>query len=246
MPRGGRRVDLTTAYLLHHKPWRDTSRMLEVFSREQGRLTLFARGVRGGKGRHASTLQPFRRLLVAWSGSGDAGQLTQAEREPADTLPELPVAAMMSAWYLNELLLKLTVRLDPQPLVFDLYDRTLAQLRTAASVEASLRRFERQLLELLGYGIEFEQVAREGGALQPGAYYHFHPDLGFVQVTGEAGGKVFEGRALLAIAADDYSDETVLEPAKRILRMALDHALDGRELQTRTVARAVARRSKED
>jgi hypothetical protein len=67
-----------------------------------------------------------------------------------------------------------------------------------------------------------------------------------VQVTGEAGGKVFEGRALLAIAADDYADETVLEPAKRILRMALDHALDGRELQTRTVARAVARRSKED
>jgi len=89
-------------------------------------------------------------------------------------------------------------------------------------------------------------VAREGGALQAGAYYHFHPDLGFVQVTGETGGKVFEGRVLLAIAADDYTDETVLEPAKRILRMALDHALDGRELRTRTVARAVARRSKED
>jgi DNA repair protein RecO (recombination protein O) len=246
MSASRRRVELAPLYVLHHRPWRDTSRMLEVFTREHGRLTLFARGVRGPKSRTASLLQPFRRLLGSWSGSGDAGQLTQAEREPEDTLPELPAAAMMSAWYLNELLLKLTVRLDPQPLVFDLYDRTLAQLRTAASIEASLRGFERQLLELLGYGIEFEQVAREGGALQSGAYYHFHPDLGFVQVTGETGGKVFEGRVLLAIAADDYTDETVLEPAKRILRMALDHALDGRELRTRTVARAVARRSKED
>jgi len=246
MSRGGRRVDLTTAYLLHHKPWRDTSRMLEIFSRDHGRLTLFARGVRGGKGRYASTLQPFRRLLIAWSGSGDAGQLTQAERSPEDDLPELPAAAMMSAWYLNELLLKLTVRLDPQPQVFDLYDDALAGLRSGASIEASLRRFERQLLEMLGYGIEFEQVAREGGALHANAYYHFHPDLGFVQVTGDAGGKAFEGRVLLAISADDYSDEAVLEPAKRILRIALDHALDGRELKTRTVARAVARRSKEE
>ena len=79
MGKSGRRIELSPLYVLHHRPWRDTSRMLDVFSREHGRLTLFARGVRGPRSTVASLLQPFRLLLVSWTGSGDAGQLTQVE-----------------------------------------------------------------------------------------------------------------------------------------------------------------------
>ena len=178
MSSSRRRVELAPLYVLHHRPWRDTSRMLEVFTREHGRLTLFARGVRGPKSRTASLLQPFRRLLGSWSGSGDAGQLTAVEAAPvADPAgaAELPAAALLSAWYLNELLLKLTLRTDAQPAIFDLYDDALGLLRTGESVPPVLRMFERRLLELLGYGIEFGSEARTGAALQPGTWLRGNP-----------------------------------------------------------------------
>ncbi len=252
MGKGGRRVDLAPLYVLHHRPWRDTSRMLDVFTRDHGRLTLFARGVRGPKSRSASLLQPFRLLLASWSGSGDAGQLTQVEaggvREADDAFTPLPAAALLSAWYINELVLKLTTRHDPQPLVFDLYHESLDRLRAGEEIAAVLRRFERQLLDLLGYGVEFRSEAREGQALKGDAYYHFHPELGFTEVSGGAQqGTVFRGRELLGIAEDRYDDAAVLETARSVLRVALDHALEGRDLRTRAVARAVIgrRRNKE-
>ena len=225
--------------------------MLEVFTREHGRLTLFARGVRGPKSRTASLLQPFRCLLGSWSGSGDAGQLTAVEAAPVKDqtggaeLPaaELPAGALLSAWYLNELLLKLTLRTDAQPAIFDLYDEALALLRAGESVPPVLRMFERRLLELLGYGIEFGSEARSGAALQPEAYYHFHPGLGFVETRAATTEGVFAGRTLLAIAAEHWQESGVLEDARKIMRLALDSALEGRELRTRDVARAVSRRT---
>lgn len=244
MGKSGRRIELAALYVLHHRPWRDTSRMLDVFSREHGRLTLFARGVRGPRSMSASLLQPFRLLQVSWTGSGDAGQLTQVEaasgHEPGHA--ELPAAALMSAWYLNELILKLTVRHDPQPQVFDLYHGTLERLRGGEAVAVVLRRFERELLELLGYGIEFRQAVRDGAALVAEAYYHFHAELGFVEVSGEATEASYGGRQLLAIDADDYDAVDVEETARRLFRAALDRALEGRDLRTRAVARAVTRR----
>ena len=243
MPRG-RRVGLTPVFVLHHRPWRDTSRMLEVLSREHGRLTLFARGVRGPRPRSASLLQPFTPLLAAWTGSGDAAQLTQVEPMPTDgpAVAGLPAPALLSGWYLNELLLKLTLRVDPQPAVFDLYAATLERLRAAAAPAPALRGFERDLLGLLGYGLELRHEARSGAPLRPDAYYHFHLDLGFVE-TPSGGEAAYPGRSLLALAADDLQETAVLEDTRRLMRAALDHALEGRELRTRAVARAVTRRA---
>ena len=250
----GRRVELAPVFVLHHRPWRDTSRMLDVLSREHGRLTLFARGVRGPRSRTASLLQPFTPLLASWAGSGDAAQLTHVERAPAgqdaagagaggaDAAVGLPAAALLSGWYLNELLLKLTLRVDPQPAVFDAYAQALARLRTEPAPAPALRAFERDLLGLLGYGLELRHEARSGAALKPDAYYHFHADLGFVE-TPAAGDQAYAGRSLLALADDDLQGESVLEDARRLMRAALDHALEGRELRTRAVARAVSRRS---
>lgn len=239
----GRRVELSPAFVLHHRPWRDTSRMLEVFSRDHGRLTLFARGARGPKSKLAGVLRPFEPLLVSWSGRGDAAQLVQAEAAAgaAGRAASMPAAALMSGWYLNELLLQLTVRNDPQPQVYDLYDATLASLREGAELEPALRRFERRLLELLGYGVDFEREARRGEALREDAYYHFHPGLGFVEMADGAGTEVHTGAVLRQIAADRYDDRAVLDEARRVLRTALAAALEGRELRTRAVARAVSR-----
>src|SRR5690348_2325781 len=119
MTRHVRRVTLTPAYILHHRPYRDTSRILEVLTREHGRLSLFARGVRGPKAKLSSVLQPFQLLLLSWSGRGEAAQLTGAES--ADHSPTPPGVSLMASFYLNELLMKLTTRHDPLPALFDDY-----------------------------------------------------------------------------------------------------------------------------
>src|SRR5579884_4247378 len=103
MTRSARRIQLTPGYILHHRPYRDTSRILEVLTREHGRLSLFARGVRGPKAKLASVLQPFQLLLLSWNGRGDAAQLTGAESARAG--PTLPPSCLMAAFYLNELLM---------------------------------------------------------------------------------------------------------------------------------------------
>src|SRR5512139_1646272 len=113
MSAQARRVQLAPGYILHHHPYRDTSRILEVLTRDAGRMSIFARGVRGPKAKLASELQPFRLLLLSWSGKGEAPMLSGAESAPGFTA--LPPAALMSAFYLNELLLKLTHRHDPVP-----------------------------------------------------------------------------------------------------------------------------------
>jgi DNA repair protein RecO (recombination protein O) len=245
MSRAGRRAELAPAYVLHHRPWRDTSRLLDVFSRDHGRMALFARGVRGPKSKLAALLQPFQPLLLSWSGSGDPGQLTRAE--PAleagrDAVPPLPAAALMSGWYLNELLLKLTTRLDPQPGLYGHYEAALAAMRAGGPVAASLRRFELQLLEELGYGLDMQHDARTGRPIEAGSYYHFHPSLGFVGLSSEPGPEAVAGASVLALAAGCLDEPRVLDDARRVMRAALDLLLEGRELRTRAVAQAVARR----
>ncbi len=245
MSRAGRRVELEPAFVLHHRAWRDTSRILDVFSRDHGRVALFARGVRGPKARLAPVLQPFQPLLLSWSGSGDAGQLTRAE--PAldaarDAVPALPAAALMSGWYLNELLLKLTTRLDPQPALYARYEQALDALRAGEANAPVLRRFELQLLDELGYGLETQQEARTGRPIEAGSYYHFHPALGFVGLSSEPEPDAIAGASVLALAHGRIEGARAQEDPRRMMRPALDVLLEGRELRTRAVARAVARR----
>jgi DNA repair protein RecO (recombination protein O) len=185
-------------------------------------------------------LQPFVPLLASWTGSGETAQLTQVEAAPGGPVASLPAGALLSGWYLNELLLKLVLRADPQPAVFDLYARTLDRLRDRQAVPAVLRGFERDLLVLLGFGLELGREAQGGAPLQADRYYHFHPSLGFV-ATGDDAEAAYAGRSLLALADDDLQEDAVLEDARRLMRTALDDALEGRELRTRGVARAVTR-----
>jgi len=142
MPR--ERVNLEPGYVLHSREYRDTSRILEVFTQRHGRLTLFARGARGPKSKLASLLMPFRALLLSWSGRGDAAQLTSAEPHVENT--PLPSRQVMSGFYLNELIMTLITRHDPQPALFDDYAEALRRLASDATPEPVLRIFEKRLL----------------------------------------------------------------------------------------------------
>ena len=232
-----RRVQLAAGYILHHYPYRDTSRILEVLTRDAGRLSLFARGVRGPKAKLAAELQPFRLLLLSWSGRGEAPQLTGAESAP-DPRP-LPPGALMAGFYLNELLLKLTHRHDPVPAVFDAYHTAVAALKANAPIEPTLRLFEKHLLELLGYGLALKFDARSGASIEADAYYHFRPEHGLVPANADTG-SALSGASLLALAREELTPGRVLEDARRLLQGALAQCLEGRELNTRAVARSIA------
>jgi DNA repair protein RecO (recombination protein O) len=239
MTRSARRVELAPGYLLHHRPWRDTSRILEVLTREHGRLTLFARGVRGPQAKLAPVLQPFQPLLFSFSGRGEAATLTGAER--AGSCAALPPAALLSGFYLNELLLKLTTRHDPQAELFDHYHRTLDALRGGAPLAPQLRLFEKHLLEVLGYGLDLATEARGGNPIEPHGRYEFRADAGLVAVAPGTAGALC-GESLLALAAGDLSGPGTLEDARRLLSAALGACLEGRTLATREVARAMVRK----
>ncbi len=225
------RVSLEPAYVLHHREYRDTSRILDVFSARHGRITLFARGARGPKSKLAPLLMPFRPLFVSWTGRGDAAQLAGAEPD-GEALPLGP-RHLMSAFYLNELVITLTTRHDPQPQLFDDYARALRRLCMEAQPEPALRVFEKRLLECIGYGLELDVVAD--------SHYQYRPSEGLYEVREDAPG-AYAGRSLLALREESLDDASTLDVARRLLRQALDHCLEGRELRTRNVARSMARR----
>jgi DNA repair protein RecO (recombination protein O) len=234
-----RRIDLQPAYVLHHRPYRDTSRILELFTRDHGRVSVFARGARGGTKSGASLLpilQPFNRLLISWSGRGEAGQLTGAEFDGAMT--PLPSDRLVHGFYLNELLLKLFARHDSHPDVFSLYSQTMDQLKREDAIRP-LRLFEKRLLEAIGYGLALERDAHDGSELDPGASYHYRMEQGPVRVEGAENTVVYSGATLLSLAREELSDAAVCAEARRLLRAALDRCLDGRELRTRQVMLAL-------
>lgn len=240
MTRSIRRIQLAPAYILHHRPYRDTSRILEVLTREHGRLTLFARGVRGPRSRLASILQPFRLLLLSWSGRGDAAQLTAAEAAEPGT--GLPPGALLASFYLNELLLKLTTRHDPVAALFDLYRETLLGLQGGVSLAPALRIFEKRLLETLGYGLELLTEAQGGTRIEAQGYYHFRPAQGLFRTVAEAGGAL-AGHSLIGLASERLNGQRALDDSRRLLQAALAHCLEGRALNTRAVAKSIARRA---
>jgi DNA repair protein RecO (recombination protein O) len=239
MTAQARRVQLAPGYILHSHPYRDTSRILEVLTRDSGRISLFARGVRGPKAKLAAEIQPFRLLLLSWSGKGEAANMTTAESTPDHV--DLPPASLMAGFYLNELLLKLTHRHDPVPGMFDVYHATLARLKQGAPLEASLRVFEKRLLDALGYGLALDVDARTGANIEADAYYHFRPAHGVFPAAPHAVGALY-GASLLSLAQEELNDARALDDARKLLQGALAHCLEGRELNTRVVARAIARR----
>lgn len=240
----GRRVLLEPAYLLHHRPWSDSSRILELMTRGHGRVTLFARGARRGGSPLRAVLQPFVPMLVSWSGRADGGSLTGAEL--AGECRPLPAARLLSGFYLNELLLRLLPREEAQPEVFGAYSATLEALAGDGCEQRPLRLFERLLLEQLGYGVDLGHDCAAGEPLEAHRYYHFRAGRGLAPLPpGAPAEDAFLGGELLALASGRLESPAELRSAKRLLREALAHCLEGRGLRSREVMLALRRQEGE-
>jgi DNA repair protein RecO (recombination protein O) len=235
--KSGHQVALTPAYVLHQYPFRDTSRIVEVFTRDFGRFSVLARGVQTEKSPWRAVLRPFQRLLLSFSRKSELGVLQSAEADGGVT--QLPAARLMSGFYLNELLLKLTEKSDPHAAVFDDYAAALLSLAGVVSEERALRLFEKKFLDALGYGRDYAADS-EGRALLPSEYYHLRTDTGWTAAP-RAATDAIAGASLLALAAETLDTPQSLRDAKRVLRQAMDECLDGRDLKSRQVATAMRR-----
>lgn len=230
------RVALQPGYVLHSRPYRDSSLLVELFTAEHGRLALVARGARGPRGRgrraHGVALQPFAPLLVSFSGRGDLKTLGAAEA----ARPPLALAGkrLYSGLYLNELLMRLLHRHEAHPPLFAAYGEALSRLADSEAAEEALRRFELTLLDELGYRLNPGQDSVSGETVQADAWYRYEPDQGMVRIDlrepPPAG--AYAGAELLAIAAGQL-DGGVRGACKRLLREALAVHLGQQPLRSR-------------
>ncbi|MBQ0796640.1 DNA repair protein RecO [Zhongshania sp.] len=228
------RVDGAPCFVLHLRPYRDTSALVELFSLDHGRFTCVAKGLRGGsrsRQQWRAALQVLNLVSVSWQGRGELKSLLDAQHQRSYALKG---RSLYCGFYMNELLERLLYRHDPHPDVFLSYTHCLSELERDAPLEPTLRRFEFSLLESLGYGVNLTFCAHSSEVVQSDAHYRFDAGEGFVHVAEGAPGLIFSGADLLQLAADEYNDST-LRAAKKLSRQLLQPLLGDKPLQSRAL-----------
>lgn len=229
-----RRVQEQAAFILHHRPFRDTSQILDLVSREHGKLAVVARGSRGARSRLKGLLRPFMPLSMSWVIKSDLGTLTGAEVRGAPL--SLTGEALLAGYYVNELVLHFLHRHDPQPEVFDAYAGTVEALATSgASIAGVLRQFEMALLRHSGYALNLDHEAGSTRDLDPEQHYEYRVEQGAVPVSRCDGPMIFPGAKLAGIASQQFGDPETLRAANRLMREVIAHHLGGKELKSRKV-----------
>ena len=220
------------AFVLHTRPYRESSQLVDLFCARVGRLTLVARGSRGPRSAQKALLQPFIPLSLSWRGKGELKNLDQLELEASPL--KLQGVALYSALYLNELLYYLLEQNTAYFELFDYYRQALQLLSQEPSPEPVLRQFELLLLETLGYGIDFRHDGVSGLAIEPEGEYLYLAECGLVASTLAPGaGEPFIGRHLLAMAEGRFDEPALLQASKRFCRQALKPYLGDRPLKSR-------------
>jgi DNA repair protein RecO (recombination protein O) len=215
------------AWVLHARPWRETSQLVELLTDTQGRVGVVTRGNRGS--RRGLALQPFAALRLALDGRGELRRVRQAETLGAPLL--LAGRPLYAGLYLNELLMRLTWRDVPLPGVHALYGATLAALAAGAPLEATLRGFERRLLDELGYGLDLAGTI-DGDPVRAEGHYLLEADAGLRECPS-AGPGTWRGAMLLALETGRLDDAALLREAKHFMRLALAPHLGDAPLNSR-------------
>lgn len=219
------RIEGQPAFVLHAQPYRETSLLVEAFTRDHGRTGLVARGVRGARGQPLrAVLQPLQPLLLDWAGAGELMRLSGAEAAGAAFAPQGD--ALLAAFYVNELMLRLLPRGEALPALFWRYTQTLDALSAGGDDWVwQLRRFERDLLADLGYALQL------GMQLEPEAHYRYDPENGPLRLLRAENASI-SGAALLALAGDEAPPPEQLRELRGLMRRVLLHQLGGRELKS--------------
>lgn len=224
------------AYILHTRPYRDSSLLIDAFTASQGRISLIAkaaRGIHSKNSRFKGLLQAFVPLSLSWRGKTELLNLLNAE--PSGLfLPPLTGQLLICGLYLNELLIRLLYRYDPHPSLFQAYQTALTTLPQNPNIV--LRLFEKRLLAELGYALHLNQDNQTQQPILPDQYYQFIPSQGlFICLNTSLTNKssLFSGASLLAIYYEQWTTPDQLLDAKRLFRFALHHLLEGKSIRSR-------------
>ncbi len=230
------RVELAPALILHRRAWRDTSFLIEAFSREHGRVGLVAKGARRAKARWRGLLEPLADLRLSWSGRGELFTLTGVE---VDRRYDLHDTALWAGFYASELVLRLTAREDAHPRAYDSLRALLQALADGAPAAIALRFFERDLLDETGYGVPLTVDSETGSPIRADVHYAWHPERGLRQARAAGDEVEVAGAALIGLTEGRFTSRADVRDARRLLAAAIEAHLGGRPLKTLQTMRAM-------
>jgi DNA repair protein RecO (recombination protein O) len=232
-PQRDNRVLGQPAFVLHSYPYKETSLIIDMFTRDHGRVAVVAKGAKRPHSKLRGVLQTFQPLSGSWSGKSELRTLIDAEWV-GGMLP-LEKSALLCGFYLNELLVKLLARDDPHPVLFDHYVATLNQLAHDEPAPIVLRKFERALLKETGVAADLSRSTVSRAMLDPAADYVVDPERGAREARVSDTWPVVSGKTLLDMESEDYSDPHTQAQSKQLMRFLLAHHLGGAPLNTRQI-----------
>ncbi len=228
--------DAQPAFVLHTYPYRETSLVVETFTRNFGRVGLVARGARRPRSALRGLLMAFQPLLLSWAGKSELRTLHKAEWQGG--IAQLRGLGLMCGFYLNELLMKFLAREDPHDKLFDLYLDAIAALARDPEPAYVLRRFEKGLLKEMGYALMLDREVDSGRPIDPGRRYTYVIERGPVALDRDTQAQVeISGQTLIDLDLDSFGNATTLAQSKLLMRYLLNHYLGHQELHTRQLLR---------
>lgn len=225
------------AYILHSRPYQDSSAILDCFSSQQGLISVIARGAKRPRSRQSMLARPFIKLQIAWCGKGDLKTLTQIEAEYFH--PILQGSKILLGLYLNELILRLIRQYDPHVDLFQDYDEILkktAQATNGREQEIALRIFELKLLMHLGYGVDLLHEGKSQHPIESDLLYTYDQNLGIIAISEIEQSKntlSVSGASIQALEKQIFETDAVLRESKKLLRYILACYLGAKPLNSR-------------
>ncbi len=241
-------VNTQIAYLLHKRAYRETSSILEVLTKDYGRVSLMARGTRGARSKIAGSLMLFTPLVISWQGKGTLPYIKSIERADLKA-PVLKSKLLLSAMYINELLMYMLHKDDVHEDVFEHYHRCLYLLEDENNLEITLRKFEIKFLEMLGFGLNLSVEADTGKVIMPDQIYNYFLEHGAVKSNGDQNTSVpkISGACLLALTDNRFqeiSENSVhLAELKQLMRFVINFHLGNKKLKSREMFKPIANKS---
>jgi len=224
------RQDNQAVYVLHTYPFKETSLVVELFSKEFGRIAAVAKGARRPHSAMRGMLQSFQMLSGAWSGKNELKTLHSLDWNAGLTL--IKGEALMCGFYMNELLLRLLPREDAHENLFEYYANTMQTLTNGADFATTLRRFELKLLQEMGYAVPLRQD-ENGLDIVAENSYRYEAEYGACELKATKNGVQLSGKTLLNMANDDYAESLTQSQSKQLMRYLLAHYLCDKPLHTR-------------
>ena len=225
--------DWDECFLLHHRPHGETSLIVDVFTKKNGKMSIIAKGAKKPKSKFFGYLTPFTKLKIIYTGRSELKTLTNIDRDFSESTNSLSKTSY-SLLYINELLIRLLPKDAVHEDLFQLYESFLLKIHSGENIELTLRSFELDMLEMLGYGLDFENEIDKNQSIDINKNYSFIPERGF----RESKNSNFSGKDIINIRMRNLS-EVSKKHLKHITQESIHFCLDGKNLSSREIFRRI-------